>query len=109
MKYKNYIGIAQFDEEAEVFFGRVINTRDTITFQSSDAARLVDEFKASVDDYLNFCRKKGYKPERPYSGRLSLRLPPELHEQLAAAAASKGMSLNEYILSQLTAQHYQTA
>jgi predicted HicB family RNase H-like nuclease len=103
MKYKGYIGVAQFDEDAQVFFGRVVNARDTITFESSDAARLIDEFKASVDEYLAFCRDAGRKPERPYSGKFSLRLPPELHKRLVSHAAMEGKSLNEYILHRLSA------
>lgn len=103
MKYKGYIGVAQFDEDARVFFGRVINTRDTITFESTDSTKLEKEFRASVDEYLAFCRDEGKKPERPYSGKLSLRMAPELHERLAASAAAEGKSLNEFILDRLSA------
>lgn len=103
MNYKGYIGVAQFDEEAKVFFGRVVNARDTITFQSADARKLAKEFKASVDEYLAFCQDEGRKPERPYSGKFSLRLPPELHERLAADAAAQGKSLNEFIIGRLGA------
>lgn len=103
MKYKGYIGVAQFDEEARVFFGTVVNTRDTITFESTDATRLEKEFRASVDEYLAFCRDEGRKPERPYSGKFSLRIPPELHGHLAARAAAEGKSLNEFIIGRLSA------
>jgi len=33
MEYKGYIGTVQFDEDAEIFHGEVINLRDVITFQ----------------------------------------------------------------------------
>jgi predicted HicB family RNase H-like nuclease len=98
MKYKGYIGVTEFDEEAQVFFGRVVNTRDTITFQSDNARLLESEFQASVDDYLDFCREKGRKPEHPYSGKFSLRLAPDLHERLAVAAACQKKSLNDFIV-----------
>jgi predicted HicB family RNase H-like nuclease len=102
MKYKGYIGIAEFDEEAEIFFGRVVNIRDTITFEATDARKLRKEFEASVDDYLEFCRTKGREPEHGYSGKFSLRLPPELHERIAASAAIEGKSLNEFIVNRLS-------
>ncbi len=99
MHYKGYIGVAEFDEEAQVFFGRVVNVRDTITFQSDNAKQIIHEFEASVDDYLDFCKEKGRDPEPPYTGKFSLRLPPDLDEQLAATAATEDKSLNELILS----------
>ena len=32
LRYKDYIGHVEFDEEAEIFHGEIINTRDVITF-----------------------------------------------------------------------------
>lgn len=102
MKYKGYIAVVHFDEEAEVFFGKVVNIRDTITFEATDAHQLRKEFEASIDDYLDFCKETGHEPERTYSGKFSLRLPSELHEKLSASAAIEGKSLNEYILYHLS-------
>jgi len=101
MKYKGYIGIVEFDEEAEVFFGKVVNIRDTITFQSENTHDLRKEFEASVDDYLDFCAELGREPERAYSGKLSLRMPPSLHAKVAKKAALEGKSLNEFIVTRL--------
>ncbi|ALE03514.1 type II toxin-antitoxin system HicB family antitoxin [Bartonella ancashensis] len=36
-----------------------------------------------------------------YSGKFQLRIPPELHRQLAIQAAENGVSLNRYISSKL--------
>ena len=33
MEYQGYIGMVEFDGEASLFHGEVINTRDVITFQ----------------------------------------------------------------------------
>jgi predicted HicB family RNase H-like nuclease len=77
LSYKGYIGEVDFDSEAKVFYGRVINTRDPITFQSDNAKRLEDEFRFSIDTYLSFCAELGETPEKPYSGRFVLRLSPE--------------------------------
>lgn len=76
----------EFDEEAEIFFGTVINTRDTITFQSENAHEWKQEFELSVDDYLEFCKEQGTAPEKPYSGRFVLRVDPELHSKRHTAA-----------------------
>jgi predicted HicB family RNase H-like nuclease len=40
------------------------------------------------------CAEKGVEPRRSYSGRFTLRIPPELHERLAIAAQAEGKSIN---------------
>src|SRR5882672_7725250 len=98
MTYKGYEGVATLDEDAGLFTGEVINTRDVITFQGSSVEELKQAFEASVDDYLEYCATRGEDPERPFSGTLSLRLPPELHRSIALEARCAGQSLNSYIV-----------
>jgi predicted HicB family RNase H-like nuclease len=99
MTYKGYEGVAQFDEEAGVFAGEVINTRDVITFQGKSVRELRKAFEDSIDDYLEFCKTRNEDPEKPFSGQLILRMPPELHRQLAMEAKRQGNSLNAHILA----------
>jgi predicted HicB family RNase H-like nuclease len=101
MKYKGYEGSITFDEDAEIFHGEVVNTRDVITFQGRSVTELKKAFKESVDDYLEFCAKKGQKPEKPFSGNLVIRIDPELHRKLAMQAKKKKKSLNAYIEERL--------
>jgi len=56
MTYKGYEAVAGFDEDAGVFSGEVINTRDVITFQGSSVKELTKAFHDSVDDYLGILR-----------------------------------------------------
>ncbi len=97
MEYKGYIGIVQFDEEAEIFHGDVLNLKDVITFQSDSVEGLKREFHESVDDYLEFCRKRNEEPEKPFSGKLTLRLNPELHRRLYIRSRKEKKSLNHWI------------
>lgn len=101
MKDKGYDGSISFDEEAEIFHGEVINTRDVITFQGRSVSELKKAFKDSVDDYLEFCASKGRKPDKPFSGNLVIRIDPELHRKLAIQAKRKRKSLNAYIEERL--------
>src|SRR6266550_3470242 len=98
MSYKGYEGVAALDEEAGLFTGEVINTRDVITFQGSSVEELKQAFEDSVDDYLEYCATRGEDPEKPFSGTLSLRLPTELHRRIALEARRAGQSLNSYIV-----------
>ena len=97
MEYKGYVAKIEYDEDAEIFFGMVINTRDIISFQGDSVGGLRQAFEDSVNDYLAWCEEDGVKPEKPYSGRLNLRLNPEIHQKAAIRAKMKGISLNRYI------------
>jgi predicted HicB family RNase H-like nuclease len=63
MKYKGYIGNAEFDGDANIFHGEVINLRDVVTFQGKSVPEFRRAFKDSVDDYLEFCAARGESPE----------------------------------------------
>ncbi len=97
MEYKGYIGVVEFDSEARIFHGEVVNTRDVITFQGSSVDEIDRAFRESVDDYLEWCAEEGTEPEKPYSGRFNLRLPPELHRRLAVSARKRKISINALV------------
>ena len=100
-EYKGYIGKFEFDDEAEIFHGEIINIRDVITFQGKSVAELTKAFRDSIDDYLAFCAQRGEAPDKPFSGRFATRIPPELHRQINAAAVLAGKSLNAFVTEQL--------
>ena len=79
--YKNYVGHVEFDDEAEIFHGEVINTRDVITFQGKTVKELKKAFIDSVEDYLKFCASLNEEPEKPFSGKFNLRIDPETHQE----------------------------
>ena len=95
MDYKGYLGHTEFDDEANIFHGQVINIRDVITFQGKSVDELRQAFQDSVEDYLAFCAERGEEPEQPFSGRLTIRLSPEQHRQviMAAERAKKGIAV----------------
>ncbi len=97
MEYKGYVAKVEFDDEAEIFHGEVINLRDVITFEGESVAGLKQAFEESVEDYLAFCAERGESPEKPYSGKFSIRLDPELHRKISVKARSANKSLNSWI------------
>jgi len=102
MNYKGYIARVELDDEASIFHGEVINTRDVITFQGQSVAELKSAFEASVDDYLAFCEERGEDPEQPYSGKFMLRITPDQHRLAVLAAKKAGKSLNAWIAEQIS-------
>jgi predicted HicB family RNase H-like nuclease len=99
MEHRGYTGVSFVDEESESLYGHVIGLRDVITFQGDSVAELSQSFRDSVDDYLEFCQSLGRSPEKPYSGRFLLRIPPALHRALSNAAEKTGVSINSLIES----------
>ena len=97
MEYKGYFANVEFDDEANIFHGEVVNLRDVITFQGKTVNQLRKAFKDSVDDYLEFCAERGEDPEKPYSGKFVVRVAPELHKIIAIRARKDGKSLNAWV------------
>ena len=97
MKYKGYHAEVTYDHEAAVFHGEVVGTRDVIFFEGTSVDQLNTEFCFSIDDYLAVCAERGREPDKPYSGRIPLRIRPSLHRSATVAAKSEGKSLNAWI------------
>jgi predicted HicB family RNase H-like nuclease len=97
MSYRGYEAVIEYDEDAGLFHGEVINLRDVITFQGASVSELKQALEESVKDYLAFCRERGEEPEKPFSGQFVVRVEPSLHRALVTAAKRSGMSLNRWI------------
>ena len=102
MEYKGYFAKVDFDADANVFHGEVINLRDVITFEGESVNELKTAFMDSVDDYLAFCAERGEEPEKPYSGKFVVRVEPELHKNITLEARKKGKSLNVWVKDALS-------
>jgi len=101
MKYKGYTGVADVDPDAGVIYGTVIGTRDVITFEADSPKEIKKAFKDSVDDYLDFCKSKGRNPEKPYSGKLVLRMSPQTHRRLEEVAKTQHTSINNVTIEMI--------
>jgi len=101
MHHDGYVATVELDEQAGLFHGEVINTRDVLTFQGRTLEELRAAFADTIADYVDWCRERGKEPERPYSGNFTVRLSPELHRRIAAAAARSGKSVNGFVAETL--------
>ena len=62
-----------------IFVGRTLGIRSIIGFHGETVGELGVEFESAVEDYVRECKELGLKPGRPASGKLPLRVPPEVH------------------------------
>jgi predicted HicB family RNase H-like nuclease len=102
MTYKGYTAIVGFSAEDECLVGHIAGVNDVIGFHADSVEEIRKVFHETVDDYLATCAKIGRAPNKPYSGKVTLRLPPELHAQLALRAEASGSSLNNWLVSALS-------
>lgn len=97
MKYKKYTATIEYSDEDDCFIGHIAGINDVVGFHAKSVDELHTAFEESVEDYLETCKKVGKSPERPYSGKIMLRIPPELHERVAILAQTHGKSLNTMV------------
>ncbi len=97
MNHRGYTARIEYDERDNIFVGRILGIRAIISFHGETVSQLKSEFELAVDDYLLECEEKGTKPEKPASGRLLLRVPPEVHGRAMVVAQAAGKSLNQWV------------
>ena len=103
MTYKGYTARVEFDERDNVFVGRVLGVKAIIDFHGETVAELRSDFTAAIDLLLDDCKARGETPERPASGKMMLRVPPEVHGAALVAAQAEGVSLNQWATEALRA------
>ena len=101
MTYKGYFAKINFDERDGIFWGKVVGIKDSITFEGETVAQLTEDFHSAINHYLADCKQEGRTPDKPYSGKLTLRVSPGIHAEIAAAAAHAGKSLNKWVADTL--------
>jgi len=96
MSYKGYAARIEYSDEDACFIGHVAGINDVVGFHAESVKELRAAFEEAVDDYLKTCEKLGRPPQKPYSGKLMLRVPPEVHARAAMMAEAHGLSLNQW-------------
>lgn len=94
MSLEGYHARIEYDPELDLFRGEILGLNGGADFYGHNPRELRTEFKKSLQVFLAVCREKGIEPQRHYSGKFNVRIPPELHEQLAIAAQAEGKSIN---------------
>ena len=101
MTYKGYTARIEYDARDEIFVGRILGIQEHITFHGSTVAALSRDFRAAVDHYLADCAARRRPAQKPYSGKILLRVPPDLHARAATTAEAQGKSLNQWAVEVL--------
>ncbi|GEM_PF-294991 len=93
LNFEGYQGvITEIDFATGLIHGEVLLTKDVVTFKADNIKDLVEEFKISVVDYLDFCREDGVTPNKALKGEILVRCGEELQSKLIKFIASKKLS-----------------
>jgi predicted HicB family RNase H-like nuclease len=96
MSYKGYVASMLFDAEDKIIVGRVLEIDDIISFHGESITEFETNFHAVIEAYIAACAELGSRPEKPASGKLMLRIAPEVHAAALKAAERSGISLNKW-------------
>ena len=59
MIYKEYIGSVHYSTEDEIFYGKIEDINDSISYEGSSVSELKSAFEEAVEDYLELCNLNG--------------------------------------------------
>ncbi len=96
MMYRDYAARIEYSDDDDCFVGHIAGIDDIVGFHGESVSELRHAFQEAVDDYLQTCDKLNRAPQKPYSGSLILRVPPQIHAGIAAAAELSGKSIDQW-------------
>ena len=99
MTYKGYAARIEYSDEDNCFIGHIAGIDDIVGFHGESVSELRALFNQAVDDYLVACKKINKSPQKPYSGKIMLRIPQETHAAVAMLAEAHGKSLNAWVIT----------
>lgn len=59
LKYKGFIGEAQYSDLAQKYYGSILNTNDLVSYEAKTLTGLAKEFRKTVDVYIDTCAQVG--------------------------------------------------
>jgi predicted HicB family RNase H-like nuclease len=95
----------EWSEEDQVFIARCLEFPGLAAHgnSSEDALKQIKIVVSESVKWLEEDKKSAPQPlgMKRYKGNLTLRVPPEIHRELAIKSAEQGVSVNQYILSRI--------
>lgn len=65
LEYRGYESYLDYSSEDKLYFGKIENIRDLVTYHGCTPQEAIKEFNKSVDIYLDFCKELHQEPDVP--------------------------------------------
>ena len=101
LEYRGYHAAISYDADDELFVGEVFGIVDSLSFHGSSIDELKQKFADCIENYLDVCKQIGKEPEKEFKGSFNVRIPSELHRQIAILATQQKITLNQYVVNAL--------
>lgn len=97
MKFGEYDAVISFDPEIQMFRGEFVGLNGGADFYADSIENLRKEGETSLKVFLDYAAEKNIPPKKQFSGKLVLRLKPEIHRKYKLLASAKNVSLNQLL------------
>jgi predicted HicB family RNase H-like nuclease len=97
MKFGEYEAVISFDPDIQLLRGEFVGLNGGADFYADSIKKLRKEGEVSLKVFLDFAAEKNIPPRKDASGKLVLRLKPEIHQKYKLLAKSKNISLNQLL------------
>jgi predicted HicB family RNase H-like nuclease len=101
MEIDGFRAVIKYDPEIEMFRGEFIGLNGSADFYANNIETLKKEGAISLKVFLNACEERNIQPRKEYSGKFNVRVPSDLHADIASAATAEGKSLNQWVVETL--------
>ncbi len=97
LKFGEYDAVINFDPQINMFRGEFVGLNGSVDFYADNIEKLRHEGEISMKLFLDFAKEKNIQPKKPLSGKLVLRLKPDIHRKYKLLASSRNISLNKLL------------
>ena len=97
MKFGEYSAVISYDPEIQLFRGEFVGLNGGADFYADSIQKLRKEGEISLKVFLEYAKEKNIAPKKQFSGKLVLRLKPEIHQKYKLLASAKNVSLNQLL------------
>ena len=97
MVFKEFIGSVHFHPEDEIFYGKIEEIDDLVTFEGKSVSELKKSFHEAVSDYIELCNKTKKPLLKSFKGSFNIRINPDLHRKAYRQSIIQGVSLNQLV------------
>jgi predicted HicB family RNase H-like nuclease len=101
MKLNGYKATIEYDPELDMFRGEILNLNGGADFYGQNPDELREEFKNSLEVFLEVCKEKGISPTKDF-GNFNVKIPPDLHRKIAKQAKIEGINVNQWITDKIS-------